>query len=229
MSGDNDKLADALHALTSGDNDHEPVHEEVHDDAHAAPPAAEAPPAAAPPPPAAAPVAAPRPAAPASARPAMPTPANRPTPQPQPDLKASRPARPTMPTPATQPVAAAPAAAPVRQSRPSAPTPASTPAPVAAAPVEYARKKIVVKKKKSFMQTLEFRQTIIPSCLVFGVTCPLLTLIFFLLPETNAIRHASLVLPLSVLVVGLLLLALGVMNMLLVKKELDAQKTQNQS
>lgn len=74
------------------------------------------------------------------------------------------------------------------------------------------------------MASLEYRRTLIPSCLVVGVMFPLLTIAFFLQPQTWALRHANLLIPVSIGIVGLLVLGVGVLNMLMVKKELEAQK-----
>ncbi len=52
---------------------------------------------------------------------------------------------------------------------------------------------------------------------------PLLAMAFFLQPSTSALRHANLLFPVTLAVLGLAVLAVGVLNMLMVKKELELQ------
>jgi hypothetical protein len=73
------------------------------------------------------------------------------------------------------------------------------------------------------MSSLPFRQTIIPTCLVLGSAFLVLTLLFFVQPQSSAIRHASIVFPISLALVGVLLLVVGVLNMMLVKRELSGE------
>lgn len=90
-------------------------------------------------------------------------------------------------------------------------------------PVNYAARR-PTRKNQSLFASQEFRRTLIPPCLVVGATFLLLMLIFFMLPASAALRQASIILPVGLGVTGLLLLGLGVLNMILVKKELDAAK-----
>jgi hypothetical protein len=194
---DKDKLADALHALTGGDGQEtdETVIEEtniVHEAEAVAPEPTPAP--VAPPPPAAVPAARPtRPSAPGVSA----------------VRKSAAPSTTTAPTTST---------APARPSRPAAPAPSATPA-----AVDYARKPVrkVVKKSKYNAGSLLFRQTLIPPCLVAGGMFVLLAIAFFLQPSTYALRQASLYFPIGIGVMGAVVLAMGIFNMILVKKELE--------
>ena len=145
----------------------------------------------APPPPAAAPAPAPR-----TARPSAPVLKNRPSPVPAPA--------------APQP---APAGRPARPAKPAA-------AAQSAAPVDYAARKPVRKKPVPYFASLDFKQTIIPPCLCVGLGFLVLTVLFFLQPATSALRMGGVLLPAGMAVVGLILLAVGVANVLIVKREL---------
>ena len=98
--------------------------------------------------------------------------------------------------------------------------------PAAAEPatvIDYAKQK-KAPARKSTVASLEFRRTLIPPCLVVGIAFPILTLLFFLQPSTSALRHANVLIPIVIALVGFAVLAVGVLNMLMVKKELDAQQ-----
>ena len=162
-----------------------------------------------------------RPSAPAISSAAPVTPTARP----------SRPAGPSIAKPAAPQTPATPAApaSAVRPSRPSQPVVAAPhPGDATAAtvqPVSYASRRPPAKKKQSLTGSIEFRRTLIPPCLVVGGSFLLLTAIFFMLPSTAALSHASIILPLGIGIVGLMVLGVGALNMIMVKKELDSKKT----
>jgi len=133
----------------------------------------------------------------------------------------ARPAVAVSTTPAPTPAAAP--ARPSRPSRPSAPQPvARIEAPVQQQVVSYAARKAASKSKAAAYATSEFRRTMIPSCLVVGVMFPLMFVAFFLQPASAALRQTTILLPVGILVIGLLVLGVGMMNMMLVKKEIEA-------
>jgi hypothetical protein len=67
--------------------------------------------------------------------------------------------------------------------------------------------------------TLDFRRTLIPPCLVVGVGLLLCTALFYLQSPHAALRHASPLLPIGMAMIGGLVLAAGVFNMLLVRAQ----------
>lgn len=72
--------------------------------------------------------------------------------------------------------------------------------------------------------SLEFRRTLIPPCLVVGICFIVFMLFFFFQPEDAALRQIRWVVPAGMGIMGCLLLGIGVLNMLLVKKELDIRQ-----
>lgn len=230
MAQDKDKLADALSAMFNGGHEEEHAEPEAQEHDIAESQAAdEAPPAPEPVPAPAPAAAAPRPAA-QPARPSRPAAPSVATPQPAPQVpnapaSTRRPARPSAPTATSQSAAPSPVGpspvAPARAARPSAPVVDRPPEPVA--PVSYARKN-VKPAKQALTGTIEFRRALIPSCLVLGVLFPLLTILFFARPKTDALRAIPPYLPIAMAVIGVVLLAIGALNMVLVKNELDAKK-----
>jgi protein-S-isoprenylcysteine O-methyltransferase Ste14 len=93
--------------------------------------------------------------------------------------------------------------------------------------VSYARKPVARAKRKSKTGSIEFRRTLIPSCLVVGSMFVLLTILFFFQPADAALRQARVFVPIAIGVLGVVLLAVGVFNMLLVKKELERKQSQS--
>ncbi len=217
---DKDKLADALNALSGGheaDDTHESIESETQvDESQAAEVSLD---------PASAPAEkTSRPARPSSpAQPVPAAPAQTPT-------STTRPSRPMSPVIGSSPAANPPQTSPqARSSRPAAPIISRAPDATSSTvqPVNYAsRKPVAKKKKKSLTGSIEFRRTMIPPCLVVGASFIVMTGLFFLQPESSALRQARVILPIGMGILGFILLAVGAFNMLLVKKELDAHRGQ---
>jgi hypothetical protein len=97
----------------------------------------------------------------------------------------------------------------------------ATPGFTAAAP-----RRRVVRKSKPVFASLAFRRTIIPVCLVLGIGMPLMAALWLTLDEDHPARKISILLPMVFVVVGLGVLALGVMTMLQVRSELANREQQ---
>lgn len=224
---DKDSFADALHALSAGNDQEtdEAIIEETPLESEAVisepTPAPVTPTPIAPAPVATAPVAPTRSVSPMASATPQPTPAakQRPTRPSAPGITA--PQKPTSPTSPTSPTPTPTPSAPARPSRPAAPAPIATPA-----PVDYARKTVrkSASKPKFKAGSLQVRQTLIPPCLVAGGMFLLMGIAFFLQPSTFALRQISLYFPLGIGIMGAVVLALGIFNIILVKKELDRKK-----
>ncbi|GIW76542.1 MAG: hypothetical protein KatS3mg104_1605 [Phycisphaerae bacterium] len=80
------------------------------------------------------------------------------------------------------------------------------------------------RSRKSISGSLEFRRTLIPPCLVVGTCFIGFMLFFFFQPEDAALRQVRWVVPVGMGILGFLLLGVGVLNMFLVKKELDHRR-----
>lgn len=247
MSDEKKRLADALEALASGQHDESDHADAVPTTSHPAPtheadPPAESEPAEALP----EPTDKARPSSPTSASPTLPrepalltsssaTGARDPAPvakirakprQDTPTSAATRPAapvvRPAAPTSAAiRP--ADPVARPAAPSRPVSPVPGvdeSVERPATPVASTHAPRRRLTRKSKPLFASLAFRRTIIPVCLVLGLGMPLMAGLWLTLDEDHPARKISIVLPLVFVLVGLGVLALGVMTMLQVRNEL---------
>lgn len=96
---------------------------------------------------------------------------------------------------------------------------------VSSGPSNYSRKSATrARSRKSLSGSLEFRRTLIPPCLVVGTCFVGFMLFFFFQPEDAALRQIRWVVPVGMGILGFLLLGVGVLNMFLVKKELDLRR-----
>lgn len=100
----------------------------------------------------------------------------------------------------------------------------NTPTPLTSIPAYPKHSAGKTPKRKLRTGSLEFRRTLIPPCLVVGICFIIFMLFFFFQPEDAALRQVRWVVPVGMGIMGCLLLGIGVLNMLLVKKELDLRQ-----
>jgi hypothetical protein len=74
--------------------------------------------------------------------------------------------------------------------------------------------------RESLYRRLSFRRTIIPILLTQGVALPALAAWWFLLDQDSPLKAVGLVLPLTLLAVGIVMLGLAVLNMVQVRHQL---------
>jgi hypothetical protein len=223
---------------TAGDNHGTHEHHDAHADAEpdavepAPAPEARARPAA----PRPAPVAAkPRAAAPASARPAQPgapvpsrlaaAPSRRPAapvPRAAAPAPAARPAGPAGPAGPARP--AAPGVSPEAEDQPAEAGEDEAPPTPAPAPVNYRGPSRRPVAKQPFFMTLGFRRTSIPVLLTMGVLMLAVVGARFVIDKDAPLASLGTFTSVSLVVMGLVLIALAVANMLQVKKELETRK-----
>jgi hypothetical protein len=179
-------------------------------------------------------------AAPSDAIIPMEAPQNAPQPQ------RVRPAAPGVPVPGTPAEPKVPPARPSRPARPSAPAaPApesSVPEPTPAQPEEPAfvsdedddvvvapapEPEAFIARKPTTITThgpsLEFRRTLIPILLTFGVALPLTGIWWFTLDSERPLKVLGLFFPITMMVLGVILLLLAILNMAQVKRLMQQQ------
>jgi hypothetical protein len=76
-------------------------------------------------------------------------------------------------------------------------------------------------RRESLYRTLAFRRTIIPILLTLGVSLPALAGWWCLLDRDAPLKQTGAVVPITLLVVGVVLLLLAILNMLYVRHELQ--------
>ena len=74
--------------------------------------------------------------------------------------------------------------------------------------------------RQSFFRTLFFRRTIIPVLLTMGLALPAIAVWWFLLDQDAPLKQTGPILPLTLLVVGAMLLLLAIANILVVRQQL---------
>ncbi|HEY0008530.1 MAG TPA: hypothetical protein VGB55_07395 [Tepidisphaeraceae bacterium] len=193
MSQEKDKLANALDAMMNGSSEVDGNDDHPSEAADAAP--HPAPPDS-------------LPAAQRGARPSAPVIA-----KPSAAMPATPTGRSARPSPQPQPSGALPPGRVAPPVKPAQPAPAADPV------VDYAARK-PAKKAVPVYATLSFRQTLIPPCLTLGVALLVLTILYFLQPPDSAVRLTGFILPAGMVLIGVILLAVAVLNMLMVQREL---------
>gem|GEM_PF-4962403 len=82
----------------------------------------------------------------------------------------------------------------------------------------------VIAKRRSYLASLHFRQTIIPILLTLGISMPALALGWLMLDPDSLLRSAGPALPIGLAVVGVVMLVLAIVNMLSVRHELSPMR-----
>lgn len=133
----------------------------------------------------------------------------------------SRPARPLIPVRSSDS-----AQSPVRQPESPAATDAddlvNVPAP--SMDVFRSRRKPAAPARIPMHRSIEFRRTIVPILLTFGLTLPILGGSWFATDEDSPFRLLGQGLPLALICIGVMLLGIGLLNVVQLKRELHGRK-----
>lgn len=85
---------------------------------------------------------------------------------------------------------------------------------------QLARRRTTTLRKKPLIQSLKFRRTIIPPLLVVGISFLIMPIAWLMMDRDSLLRNAGAALPITLCVVGAVLLLLAILNMLSVRAEL---------